>query len=35
MTYPICKTALTAEEIAENDTQTTKKKQHTKGVNIL
>lgn len=35
MTYPILKTALTAEEIAENDTQTAVKKQHTKGVNIL
>ena len=35
MTYPILKTAHTAEEIAENDTQTAVKKQHTKGVNIL
>ena len=35
MTCPILETALTAEEIAENDTQTAVKKQHTKGVNIL
>ena len=33
MTYPICKTALTAKEIAENGTQTAVKKQHDKGAN--
>ena len=35
MTCPLLKAALTAEEIAENDTQTAVKKQHTKGVNTL